>query len=362
MASFRELRDKLEPEDIKRVLEEYGYSPIYNKEMSDFMVFPTCCHNLSGGSHKLYYYKNTHLFKCYTSCNTVFDIFDLIIKMEEIRGKQVGKSFAIKKLGFELNSQDYDELASESMMEDIAKLYELNNTSVFNIDDVENTALVPIDMGFLDERFCFSMEALSTWRREGISWDTMLRYYITYDSIDNCIIIPHFDTKGNVVGVRGRYLNNDAVAKYKPIIYNGKQLRHPTSKTLYGFFQNKDAIERTRSCIILEGEKSVMKLDTIYGSNNISVATSGQSISNEHIQILLDSKVSNVILAFDADYRTDNEINAKIADYKKIAKPLTIYFNVSIIIDFKKRLGYKDSPVDKGDQVFKELMRERIYI
>lgn len=362
MASFKELRDQLQPEDIIKVLGEYGYSPVYNKETSDFIIFPTCCHNHSGGSPKLYYYKNTHLFKCYTGCNTVFDIFDLIIKIEALRGRQVGKAFAVKRMGFELTSRDYNDLANESMMEDIAKLYELNNTSVYNIDEVENTNLEPINISFLDDRFCFSMEALGLWRKEGISWDTMLRYHITYDAIDNCIIIPHFDTKGNVVGVRGRYLGEDAPAKYKPIIYNGKQLRHPTSKTLYGYYQNREAIERTKSCIIFEGEKSVLKLDTIYGTNNISVATSGQSISNEHIQILLNSKVSNVILAFDADYRTDQEANAKLIEYKKIAKPLTIYFNVSIIMDFKNRLEYKDSPIDKGDVVFKELMKERIYI
>ena len=68
MSSFQELREQLTEEDIIRILSEYGYEPVYNKESSKFIVFPTCCHNLEGGSPKLYYYKNTHLFTCFTEC------------------------------------------------------------------------------------------------------------------------------------------------------------------------------------------------------------------------------------------------------------------------------------------------------
>lgn len=103
-------------------------------------------------------------------------------------------------------------------------------------------------------------------------------------------------------------------------------------------------------------------MDTIYDDKNISVAVCGQTISREQIQLLLSVGVSNVILSFDADYRNDKEVNEKFALYKKIANPLRTYFNVSIIIDVNNRLGYKDSPIDKGIEVFNELMRERIYI
>lgn len=357
MASFRELREQLEPEKIIEILKDYDVTPHYVG--AKYIIFPTCCHNLTGGSPKLYYYKNTHMFKCFTDCNALFDIFDLIIKMEELRGRRIGKVQAIKKTGLKINSKDEDELADEAILNDISKLYELNYTEIC---DINNLDLEPIDPSFLDNRFTFDIEALKTWRNEGISLNTMLYYKITYDPIDNCIIVPQFDADGHVVGVRGRYLDEGVEAKYKPIVYNGKLLSHPKNKTLYGFSHNKEAIHMTKTCILFEGEKSVLKADTIYDGKNIAVAVCGQTISREQIQLLLSIGVSNVILAFDADYRTDKEINEKFAAYKKIASPLKTYFNVSIIIDAKQRLGYKDSPIDKGVEIFNELMRERIYI
>ena len=38
------------------------------------------------------------------------------------------------------------------------------------------------------------------------------------------------------------------------------------------------------------------------------------------------------------------------------------YFNVSLIMDFEHKLGYKDSPIDKGIDVFNALMKERVYL
>ena len=44
-------------------------------------IFRTICHG--GDSHKLYYYLNTHLFKCYTGCeNNTFDIYELTMKVK----------------------------------------------------------------------------------------------------------------------------------------------------------------------------------------------------------------------------------------------------------------------------------------
>ena len=298
------------------------------------------------------------MFKCYTHCG-IFDIFELIIKLEAQLGNKIGKMAAIRKTGLEVNTRDAQDLAEEAILKDMSFLYEINNTE---IPDMDNLDLKPIDAGFLDERFTFDINGLKSWMDEGISLNTMVHYKITYDPIDNCIIVPQFDAKGAVVGVRGRYLDPDAPAKYKPIMYNGQLLNHPKNKTLYGYYHNKEAIEMTKTAIIFEGEKSVLKLDTYYDKKNISVAVCGQTISREQIQLLLNSKVANVVIAFDADYITDKETQEKFLEYKKICEPLMTYFNVSLIMDFEHKLGYKDSPIDKGIDVFNALMKERVYL
>lgn len=357
--TIRELREKLTCEEVKEILRKYGIEPYY--ENNNYIIYPTICHNPIGSdcSNKLYYYKNTCLFRCYTKCGSIFDIFDLIIKIEQNQGRKVGKVFAINKCNLTLNSQELDDIANDSVLNDITYLTELNYTKPV---DVNNLDLQPLDDSFLDDRFSFNVNGLQPWIDENISINSLLHYHVSYDPIDNCIIIPHYDAIGNLIGVRGRYLSEDAIAKYKPIVYNGQLLNHPIGETLYGLYQNKKAIAASKNCIIFEGEKSVMKMDSIYGKNNISVAVCGQNISNTHVQLLLNAGVSNIIIAFDADYKDYLSAKAKLQEYKKLAKPLLAYFNVSIIIDFHNRLGYKDSPIDKGIELFNELLKERIYI
>lgn len=358
MLTFKELRDRLEPSDIKKILQGYDIEPHY--ENKNCIVYETCCHNPIGeGSHKLYYYTNTHMFKCYTRCDCMFDIFDLIIRIEQFQGRKIGKAEAIRIAGFELSNAQMNEIANDSITGDLSRLIYLNNAGGPEIEEQE---LVPLQSGFLDERYCFDLNGLQPWINEGITIGSMFYYRIAYDPIDNCIIIPQYDEIGNVVGVRGRFLGEDAQDKYRPVMYNGVLLNAPTKLMLYGYSQNKKAISMTRTCVIFESEKSVLKMDSIYDRNNISVATFGQTISRRHIQMLLDLDVKSVILAYDADYRTPEEAQQKLEDYKRLAKPLTTYFTVSIIIDFNNRLGYKDSPIDQGEKIFNELMKERVYI
>ena len=357
MISFKELREKLTPEDIKRILRErYNEEPYYDKEEQNYIIYRTCCHN--GDSHKLYYYKNTHLFKCYTHCG-LFDIFELIIKMEALNGFEIGPMEAVSIAGFKITNEERETLQNDSIVSDLNRLQDIHN---YNARIEEEVKLDVLDIDFLDERYTFDTLALQTWVQEGISLWTMAEYHVTYDSVENCIVIPHLDDKGQMVGVRGRFFN-EGHAKYMPLMYNGKILKHPLSQTLYGYYQNQDAMKMTKSAIIFESEKSVLKMATLYGDRNISVATCGQTISHKHIQLLLKLGVTKVVLAYDADYLPGSEeMNEVFRHYKYKAEPLKTYFDVSIIIDTKGRLGYKDSPIDQGLAVFTELMKERINI
>lgn len=358
MLTFKELRERLEPQDIERILGEYNVHPYY--KCNSYTVYETCCHNKVGcGSHKLYYYPNTYLFKCYTECDEMFDIFDLIIRIEDItNGRRIGKSEAIRVAGFELTTRETNEIATDSISNDLARLIYVNKSG----QQPEQPELLPIDSSFLDERYVFDLEALQTWIDEGIAIKSMFFYRISYDPIDNCIIIPQYDSVGNVVGVRGRFLSEHAVDKYRPITYNGVLLNCPTNSILYGFYQNKSAIQLTKTAIIFESEKSVLMMDTIYEKNNISVAVFGQKISKQHIKLLLSLSVNDVIIAFDADYQGAEEAQKKFKEYKKLCRSLNTYFNVSIIMDYKGLLQYKDSPIDRGETIFNELMKDRVYI
>ena len=84
---FKELREQLTDEMVKSILIQFNVEPVL--ETAQEIIFPTCCHNLEGGSPKLYYYKNTKLFHCYTECSETFDIFTLLQKMYKLRGEEI---------------------------------------------------------------------------------------------------------------------------------------------------------------------------------------------------------------------------------------------------------------------------------
>lgn len=351
--NFYELRNRLNPEDIKQILLKYEVKPFHENDKT--IIFPTCCHNLSGGSNKLYYYKESRMFKCYTQCEGVFDIFQLLIKMHKLRGADITLFDAIKICNLDNFIANYNTYI-RNIQEDINYLYNLLYTKPANVK-------LPILNPSILNRFIFDKNALKIWEQEDISYNTMVKYGIKYDPIEECIIIPNYDIDNNLISIRGRFVGENAEVKYKPIIYNSKVLSHPSSMSLYGLNINKDQIRNTSQVIIFESEKSVMKMDTIYGWKNVSVATLGQNISNKQIRLLSDLGVQEIILAYDADYRTYEEMDKKRKDYIKIGKTLKNYFNVCILMDLDLNLlNYKDSPIDRGQKVFEKILESRIYI
>ena len=79
-----EIKNSLTTEQVEQFLAEHGGEPV---KRIGTLVSRTICHNPADGkgSHKLYYYENTGLFRCYTGCEeSIFDIFELCIKVMNI--------------------------------------------------------------------------------------------------------------------------------------------------------------------------------------------------------------------------------------------------------------------------------------
>ena len=70
------IKNNLSIDQVKDLLYSLGGNPIVKGEM---IMSQTICH--AGHSHKLYYYNNTKLFRCYTDCSSTFDIFELVCKV-----------------------------------------------------------------------------------------------------------------------------------------------------------------------------------------------------------------------------------------------------------------------------------------
>ena len=295
---FKELREQLTDEMVKSILIQFNVEPVL--ETAQEIIFPTCCHNLEGGSPKLYYYKNTKLFHCYTECSETFDIFTLLQKMYKLRGEEISLRQAVSLCDLDASGIKAED-KGYSCVEDIKYMQGLNNIYV---PDVDNLDFKTYDKNIL-RKFSFDYMGLMSWIQEGISIESLQKFNIKYDSYRDAIVIPNFDYEGKLIGIRERFLKPQDVAKgkYRPLYDNGVLYNHPTGRTFYGIYENHKAIERKKIAVIFEGEKSVLLYGTIYGlENNIALATLGQNITKDHIQYLLKMKVSNVILAYDSDY------------------------------------------------------------
>ena len=182
------------------------------------------------------------------------------------------------------------------------------------------------------------------------------------------ITIPHFDINGRFIGLRGRTLcleEAEKYGKYRPLKINNLLYSHPLGMNLYGLNWAKNNIKKFKKVIIFESEKSVLKYMSIFGiGNNIAVACCGSSISIFQIQFLIECGAEEIIIAFDRQFQLigDKEFKHLTSNLLKIKKKYEKYAIISCLFDKKMITEYKDSPIDRGKDIFLQLYRERIIL
>ena len=361
----KEVREKLNIEQIYGLLEEWGGLPEY----TDFGILSsTICHNPPGeGSRKLYYYSNTDLFQCYTGCGS-FDIFELLVKVAKIQwNKEFDLNDAVRYIAIKFGlAGEQDDIGEEALI-DWKTLNAYDRIQELEIKDY-HVELKEYDSVILD-RMNYNVKILP-WLREGITQEVMNYNRIGYYPGAAQITIPHFDINGRFIGLRGRALcqpDIDMYGKYRPImIPHGEKpvlYNHPLGMNLYNINNSKNNIKTTGRAIIFEGEKSSLLYQSYFGiENDISVACCGSSISAYQIQLLLDCGVQEITIAFDRQFQEigDDEFKHLTNNLTKINDRYKNYVDISIIFDKKMITGYKDSPIDDGADTFLKLWKERI--
>ena len=83
---IEKLLESLDDESIINIVTNLGADRYIDRE--NYIIFPTICHNeiSEEASMKLYYYKDTKLFHCYTECDSSFNIFKLYEKVNLLKG------------------------------------------------------------------------------------------------------------------------------------------------------------------------------------------------------------------------------------------------------------------------------------
>ena len=357
MSYSKELvKENLELEDIYSLLEYFNAEP---EMYSNYIVSRTICHN--GDSHKLYYYENTQLFKCYTgSCGT-FDIFELVQKVREIDDLNKAIYFVVNF--FNLQSQ-INEADDDFSIEDwkIFSRYDKINDIEINNEKIE---LDEYDESVLQY---FPQPLIIPWVKEGINKEVCDYMGIRYNPENGVILIPHRDEQGRLVGIRQRTLvqEDEKYGKYRPTKIKGKLCNHPLAFNLYGLDKAKDNIKNMGAAVVVESEKSVLQFMSYFGTaSNICVAVCGSSLSKYQFQLLMDAGAHEIIIGFDKDFDEfgTEEYNKVIDKLQKIYDKYSPYTTISFLFDKENnQLGYKDSPLDCGKDKFLYLFRNRVIL
>ena len=194
----------------------------------------------------------------------------------------------------------------------------------------------------------FADELPQEWINEGISPEILKRYEIRIDHGSNRIVYPVYDNDDNLIGVKGRtrFTNYKQLNIKKYLNYQKIQ----TTDYFMGMKQNREEIMRTKQAIIFEGLKSVMHIASWGWNNALSSETS--DINNAQVAILVSMGIKDLTIAFDKD--------VGLSSVRKSTKLLRKYMNCYAIYDKWKLLDEKDSPCDKGPDVWNELYERRL--
>lgn len=347
-------KQELTAHDIEKVLEYYQADYYIGKD--DNIISETVCHNKHGGSHKLYYYPESHSFHCYTGCGS-FDIYEFIIRVNKTRNNVINFREAIKELGYIIGK-------NINFNEQIVGM----KSKVKTIDDwdwlkkIQRKKNIEPELKIYDKKILnyFNDMYPSSWLNEGISIETMQKYDIKFYPEMFQTVIPHYNMNGELIGIRSRNWNKDYVkrAKYIPTYIGETGYNHPLGFALYGLYQNKDTIKKKKKVMIVEGEKSCLFSDTYYGNDNYVVAICGSSMNKYQANLLLNLGVEQVIIALDKEYfiQDSEDYLEYMRKVKKIGKLFAPYVTTYHLTDTRGLLGLKESPLDISKDELEDMM------
>lgn len=346
MINYQEIIKELRDEDVEQLLYTLGAEEVIRKD--NCFITNTICHNEEGGSLKLYYYFDTHLFYCFSE-DGAMTIFKFLETYYINRGYDYDWYKDIYKVI--LNCSNYRK--NFETIERYKPVRDLYTTR-------EVLELPEYRKGVLD---IFTKTYPVEWLEDNITKEAMDKFNISYSISQNKIIIPHYDVNGRLVGIRGRALDSwevENIGKYLPVKIEDTLYNHKLSMNLYGIYENKENIKRCGVAFIAEGEKSCLQAES-FPIPNCVVAACGSNFNIYQLKLLMkECAPREIVICFDQEETKHsdvyfNKLYNMCIKYKH-------YTNISFLYDREGLLRLKESPFDEGYEVFQQLLSKRVEV
>ncbi len=346
---YKEIINNLEEEKIIKLMMSLGADRY--EDTAKALIFPTICHNIdsSTASMKLYYYKDNHFFFCYTEDDamSIFKFLEIYYKTRQINYDWYNDIYeVVLNCSASKNLNEFKVIQRESLKEKYQKKLQ--------------PQLKTYSPGILD---VFTKYYPVEWLDDRISKKSMDKFNILYSISQNKIIIPHYDINGNLIGIRGRALDEweaKNVGKYKPVQIENIWYKHRLSLNLYGLNINKDNIKKMGYAYIFEAEKSVLQFES-FNQPNCAVAVCGSNFNKFQLNLLIkECHPKEIIICFDKEEKKGED--KYFMKLWNIGQKYKNYCNFSFIYDRENLLNMKDSPSDHGEEIFNRLKEKRVKV
>ena len=221
----QDLKEKVTEEDIRILITEHMGATVFYED-DDMWITETICHH--GTKPKLYYYKDSKSFHCYTECGQL-DIIGVVMGYKDYTMEEFQKAINWICIKLNIDNCDYGFGKQEQISDwDFIRKYRKSSKR-----EIDNKPLLSYDKNILN---IFQKLYTQQWVKEGISVETMEKYNIMYSTWQQKIIIPHFDVNNQLIGVRGRSLIEEDIklfGKYTPFKIGKRFYNHLLGQNLF---------------------------------------------------------------------------------------------------------------------------------
>lgn len=290
--------------------------------------FQSCCHhsNPNEGGYNLAFNPNSKSFMCFSQCSCSYSLLSLVKKHKELVDGKCSTWSAMKFICDQINIPFN---FKEEVKQVNTNIYKWQNSLLkYTKNKNKNIELRVYNKKILNY---FPKIYHTDWIDYGISEEVLDKYNIGWYNYKQQITIPCYRQNGDLIGIRVRNMNPEIDIKYIPLqLLDGTEFNFPTNEVFYGENFNWTNVQRTKSVILVESEKTVMKYESWYGAkNNICLGLYGSVLSNAKLKKLLSWNCETFYICLDSDFESIDYSNndEKLTSYEKFEKKVMNIYN-----------------------------------